>query len=223
MSTQLTDLDRRTVLTLLGVAGLGSLAGPTGQASARRNRGNGSAEDPEDRHFENRPVIEIPVIDAYYEGEKVWFIHTSASTETMAERLTDMINYPTLHTPSVDEAANLDEVCPIYVFKNGIDRSGADPWGGGPFEKQIDILGSVPSDPEYTPLRRPNVVMWKNDATPRILKSVSELVDARDAGELVIKQTDVVVTAPVVSYPDDPFPEPQWAIGNPSKEDEGDD
>lgn len=164
MSTQLTDLDRRTVLALLGLSGLGSSAGPTGLASTQNN-GDGSDGPPdENRHFENRPVIEIPVIDAYYEDQKVWFIHTSASTGTMAERLTEMINYPTLHTPNVDDAADIDEVRPIYVFKNGIDRSDADPWGGGPFGFQIDILDSVP---------------------------------------------------------DDPFPEPQWAIGNPSKGDEG--
>lgn len=218
MSTQL-DIDRRTVLALLGLTGLGSMTGPTGVASAQN--GNGSEEHPnENRHFENRPVVEIPVIDAYYEDEKVWFIHTSASTGPMAERLTEMINYPTLHTPHVDEAANHDEVAPIYVFKNGVDRSDADPWGGGPFGYQIDILGSVPDDPEYTPLRRPHVVMWKDDATPRILTSVDDLLAAEDAGELTITPTPekVVVTAPVVSWPGDPFPSQQWAIGNPSKE-----
>lgn len=223
MSTQLTDLDRRTALRIIGLSGLGSLAGATGGASARSDRASGSDEHPnENRHFENRPVIEIPVIDAYYEDEKVWFIHTSASTEMMAERLTEMINYPTLHTPAVDEAADLDEVRPIYVFKNGIDRSDADPWGGGPFGKQIDILDTVPDDPGYTPLRRPHVVKWKGDATPRILTSESELRAAESANELDIMPTDMVVTAPVVSWPGDPFPPRQWAIGNPSKEDEGD-
>lgn len=46
---------------------------------------------------------------------------------------------------------------------------------------------------------------WHEDADPRILRSVNELMAARDAGELSIKPTDVVVTAPVVSWPGDPF------------------
>lgn len=36
------------------------------------------------------------------------------------------------------------------------------------------------------------------------LRSVEELIAARDAGELETILTDVVVTAPVVSWPDDP-------------------
>jgi len=97
------------------------------------------------------------------------------------------------------------------MFKNGIDRSDAEPWGGGPFGFQIDILDSVPDDQAYTPLRRPHVVSWMEDADARVLKSVEKPMAARDAGELEITPTDVVVTAPVVSWPDDPFgdsPEP---------------
>ncbi|MGZ0748432.1 DUF7482 domain-containing protein [Haloparvum sp. AD34] len=100
------------------------------------------------------------------------------------------------------------------MFKNGVDRSDADPWGGGPFGFQIDILDSVPDDQAYTPLRHPHVVSWTEDADARVLRSTEELMAARDAGELEIMPTNVVVTAPVVSWPGDPFDGSSEASGN---------
>lgn len=93
------------------------------------------------------------------------------------------------------------------------DRSGADPWGGGPFGFQVDILDSVPDERAYTPLRQPNLVSWKDGANPHVLTSVSELMAARDDGELDITPTEVVDTAPVVSWPGDPFVEYPKANG----------
>jgi hypothetical protein len=200
------SIDRRTALKALSVTGAIGLAGCTVNLTGSQSTETPSPSDnTETQEFEDDPRIEIPVIDAYHNGEKVWFIHTSASSKKMAGRLTGMIGYPTLHAPKLDEIVDLDALEAIYVFKNGIDRSDAEPWSGGPFGFQIDVLGSVPDDQAYTPLRRPHVVTWAEDADARILRSVKELMAARDAGELEISPTDVVVTAPVVSWPGDPF------------------
>ncbi|MFB6202245.1 MAG: hypothetical protein ABEI98_09565 [Halorhabdus sp.] len=198
-------------MKVLGVTGAVGLTGFTGAAGAQDQSDQSSQNSDEDHYFEKHPEVEIPVIDGYHDGEKVWFIHTSASTEKMAERLTEMIDYPPLHVPKLDE---IDALAEIYVFKNGIDRSDAEPWGGGPFGYQIDLLDSVPDDQAYTPLRHPHLVSWCDDADPRILTSVDELMAARDAGELDIMPTDVVVTAPVVSWPGDPFVDYPEANGN---------
>lgn len=200
------SIDRRTALKALSVTGAIGLAGCTENFIGSQNTETPSPSDnTETQEFEDDPRIEIPVIDAYHKGEKVWFIHTSASTKKMAERLTEMVDYPTLHIPKLDEIVDLDALGAIYAFKNGIDRSDTKPWGGGPFGFQIDILDSIPDDQAYIPLRRPHVVTWTKDADARVLRSVEELMAARDAGELEITPTDVVVTAPVVSWPDDPF------------------
>ena len=100
------------------------------------------------------------------------------------------------------------------MFKNGVDRSDAEPWGGGPFGFQIDILDSVPDDQASTPLRRPHAVSLAEDANERVLRSVEELLAARDAAELEVTPTDVVVTAPVASWPGDPFGEATDATRN---------
>ena len=201
------SIDRRTAMKALGVTGAIGLAGCVGDLGGAQGNNTDGAEQDENQYLEDNPAVEIPVIDAYYEGEKVWFIHTSASKAGMAERLTGMIDYPTLHAPKLADIVTHDELSTIYVFKNGVDRSDADPWGGGPFGYQIDLLEYVPDDPEYAPLHRPEMVSWTEDAEPRILASVDELMDAREAGEVEITPTEVVVTAPVVSWPGDPFPD----------------
>lgn len=201
------------------VVGVSSLFGMTGYAA--KSDTEGTEEMPQRRPQNERqesekanqggqmlrriPVMDIPVIDAYYECETVWFVHTSVSDQQMAKQLTEMINYPTLYTPGLDNGVDLDELGNIYVFRNGVDRSDAEPWGGGPFGYQIDVLDSVPDDETYTSLRQPHIVTWEDDADPEILKSVDQLKEAERAGRLSINPTDVVVTVPVVSWPGDPF------------------
>ncbi len=48
-------------------------------------------DNPEQRATAGDPYETVPVIDAYYEGGKVWFIHTDVSDEQMARRLTQMV------------------------------------------------------------------------------------------------------------------------------------
>lgn len=68
---------------------------------------------------------------------------------------------------------------------------------------QIDIFESVPGDEGYTPLSNPHLVTWNETATPRILTSLAELLEAEQNGELTIRPTNVIVNAPVVRWPTD--------------------
>ena len=189
-------LDRRTAMKAMGASSLIGLPGILTGSERQDKQGEG---------IDGVPGVYIPIIDAYYNGEETWFIHTSASTEQMATRLEEMIDYPVLHVPKLDDIVDIDKLGNIYVFKNGIDQSDTEPWGGGPFGYQIDILDSIPGDEEYTPLRNPQMVMWHEDSDPEIIESVDQLKEAEQAGRLSIKQTDVVVNAPVVKWPDGGF------------------
>lgn len=200
---------RRAVLQFLGATGL---IGTTGYAGAKQggddeSTNDGGSQDDNSRHtFERVPAIDLPVIDAYYENDVVWFIHTDVSAEDMADRLTEMIDYPTYHTPALADTVDLDAAAPIYVFTNGVDRSNAEPWGGGPFGHQIDVLDTVPGDEGYTSVRNPKMVKWNDDAEPEILTSVEEIRCAENDGRVRVMETDVAVTAPVVSWPGGPDP-----------------
>lgn len=143
----------------------------------------------------------IPVIDGYFNGEKVWFIHPDVSNAEVSEKLTRMINYQTLYVPQHNEAVDAAKLAKLYVFTNGIDHKDVKPWGGGPFGFQIDIFDSIPGDEGYTSLRSTHLVTWKDDSKPRILTSEKELLETEAAGELTIEVTDFVVNVPVLRWP----------------------
>lgn len=183
---------------LIGLSGHGLLASSGhagGMESVKGERAGLVAENP--GAIAQNPYVRIPVIDAYHEGRKVWFIHTEVSDVNMAKRLTEMVGYATVHSPKLGKVSP-QAAGKIYVFKNGVRRKDAAPWGGGPFHYQIDVLDSVPGDNGYTPLRNPHMVSWKEGASPRVLRSEEEILAAERAGELTIQQTEVIVNAPIV-------------------------
>jgi len=141
--------------------------------------------------------ITIPMIDGYYNGEKVYFIHTELSDEKMADMMTSMVNFPTLYTPDLENISD-DDIGKFYVFTNGIAGTGR--YGGGPFFYQIDIFDTIPTSDEYSEFRVPQLVTWNDDSTPRILTSVDELFNAETNGELSIKPADFVVHLPMIVW-----------------------
>ena len=154
----------------------------------------------DDMPFNVNVPITIPMIDGYYNGEKVFFIHTEFSTSDMANMASMMINFPTLHASELQEIPS-EETGKMYVFTNGIPGSG--PYGGGPFMFQIDIFDSIPGQPEYNQLKVVHLVTWNDGSTPRILTSVDELLQAQTNGELTIQMTDIVVHAPMIVWHSD--------------------
>jgi len=144
----------------------------------------------------NAPII-MPMIDGYHNGEKVFFVHTEVSDKNMADMMSMMINFPTLH---VSDLANMpqSEMSKVYVFTNGIAGSG--PYGGGPFMFQIDVFDSIPGQMGYSQFRVPHLVTWNDNSTPTILISVDEIFEAESNGELTIQKTDNVVNAPMIVW-----------------------
>lgn len=88
----------------------------------------------------------------------------------------------------LSEAVNPDKVAKIYVFRKGVDQSEAEPWGGGPFHFQIDILTAIPGDSNFTPLMNPHLVTWNQEADARIIESEEVLLEAEKNGELTIEK-----------------------------------
>ncbi len=153
-----------------------------------------------DMSFNVNAQITIPMIDGYYNGEKVFFVHTEVSDKEMAEMMTMMVNFPTLH---VSDLKNMppDEMSKVYVFTNGISGSG--PYGGGPFMYQIDVFDSIPDQMGYSQFRVPHLVTWNENSTPRIMTSVDEILEAESNDELTIQKTDNVVNAPMIVWKSD--------------------
>jgi hypothetical protein len=142
----------------------------------------------------------MPMIDGYYNGEKIYFVHTEVSDKDMADMMSRMINFPTLH---VSDLMNIspDEMSKVYVFTNGISGSG--PYGGGPFMYQIDVFDSIPGQMGHSQFRVPHLVTWNENSTPRIMTSVDEILEAEANGELTIQKTSNVVNAPMIVWKSD--------------------
>jgi len=147
--------------------------------------------------FNTNAPITMPMIDGYYNGEKVFFVHTEVSDKNMADMMSMMINFPTLH---VSDLANMpqSEMSKVYVFTNGIAGSG--PYGGGPFMFQIDVFDSIPGQMGYSQFRVPHLVTWNDNSTPTIMISVDEIFEAESNGDLTIQKTDNVVNAPMIVW-----------------------
>ena len=142
------------------------------------------------------PVI-MPMIDGYYKGNKVYFVHTEVSDSGMAEMMSKMVNFPTLHVPELKNIPE-DQMARVYVFTNGVP--GSEPYGGGPFMFQIDVFDSIPGQKEYSQFRIPYLVTWNNDTTPRILNSESVILKAESDGKVSIEKSNLVVNVPMITW-----------------------
>jgi len=127
----------------------------------------------------------------------VFFIHTEVSDKDMADMMSMMVNFPTLHVSKLKDISS-DEIAKVYVFTNGIRGSG--PYGGGPFMYQIDVFDSIPGEMRYSQFRMPYLVTWNENSTPRILTSDAEILTAESNGELTIQKTDNVVNVPMLVW-----------------------
>ncbi len=135
---------------------------------------------------------ELPAGKAYAEGKEIYFVHTEASDAGVAEKLTGMMQSPVIHVPSLASAPD-EALANVYAFTNGVP-------GQGPFGFQPDVFDNPPGSQGYTPLRRLNLVTWKDQDAASELKSAADVLQAEKAGKLSIEQPGVVVNMPFVVW-----------------------
>jgi hypothetical protein len=80
-----------------------------------------------------------------------------------------------------------NKLAPIWAVTNG-------PSG------QHNIVDTVPGRADYSPLWQVNMVTWKSSATPRLLRSATDVRKAEAAGEVTITKTSTVVNCPVLGF-----------------------
>lgn len=134
----------------------------------------------------------MPAGAAYAEGRGIYFMHTEASDADVAQLLTDMMDSPVLHVPSLAEVPD-SALANVYVFTNGIT-------GMGPLGFAEDVFDNPPGTPGYTPLRRLVLVTWADPAASRQLKSAAEVHDAAATGAVTLETPGVVINMPFVVW-----------------------
>jgi hypothetical protein len=146
----------------------------------------------------NVPIL-VPLVEGYYNGTRVYFIHTETSEKSMSDMMTNMINFPTLYVPQLSSVIPEENMSKVYIFTNGIPGSG--PYGGGPFMFQIDIFDSIPLQIDrYSQYRVPYLVTWNDNAPARVLTSEEAILQAEKNRELTIQRSEVVVNAPIIAW-----------------------
>jgi len=140
----------------------------------------------------NIPTAALPAGKAWSEGKEIYFVHTEASDQDVATKLTNMMKSPVMYVPALAKVP-ADAAAQVYVFTNGVT-------GKGPFGFQSDVFDNPPGSAGYSPLRNINAVTWADAAKARELKSVAEVTAARDAGEVTLAQPGVIVNMPFVVW-----------------------
>lgn len=134
-----------------------------------------------------------PPVKGFYKGQEITFIHTEASDPKVAGMLTRMMGPQVLVVPSLKEIPSR-LLADVFALTNGVQ-------GEGPFGFQPDVFDAAPGDPRYTPLRRVNLVTWKDGVRARVLRSVEEIQRARARSEVTVAQPGVVVNMPFLTWP----------------------
>jgi hypothetical protein len=137
-------------------------------------------------------MAELPAGKAYADGKEIYFVHTEVSDADIATLLTTMMNSPVLEVPALADVPDT-ALANVYVFDNGLS-------GMGPLGFQADVFDNPPGSEGYSPLRKLNVVTWVDPANARELKSVADILQAEQAGELTIAQPGVVINMPFVVW-----------------------
>jgi len=138
--------------------------------------------------------IDIPISKGYIDGNIAYFIATDASDKHAVSSITNNTGFPVNYAPLLN---NISESIrgQGYVFLNGVQ-------GEAPGGFQLPVANAVPGDKDYSPLWQTNFVKWNDNATARELKSVEEIMNAQQNGELRITETNIIVNSPAIKWQD---------------------
>jgi hypothetical protein len=175
-----------TLITMLG----SQLALHQAQGQASNATGNNSNSTASTNQSNPSPVS-IPLSKGYVNGKIAYFIATDASDSQIAASITNTTGFKVNFAPSLASTPD-SAIQPGYVFVNGIKTTES------PVGFQLGVSSALPGEKGYSPLSQLNYVKWNANATPRILKSAAEILDAQKNGELNIAKTNIVINSPAV-------------------------
>jgi hypothetical protein len=136
-------------------------------------------------------TVSIPLSKGYVDGKIAFFIATDASDNQVAKSITNNTGFKVNFAPDLAFTSNSSRQ-QGYDFDNGIKTSRS------PLGFQLGIASALPGEKGYSPLYQLNFVKWNPNTTPRILKSVAEVMTAKKNGEVEISNTNIVINSPVV-------------------------
>src|SRR6476661_1072386 len=135
--------------------------------------------------------VSIPLSKGYVNGKIAFFIATDASDNQVAKSITNTTGFKINFAPNLALTSDSSRQ-QGYDFVNGIRTSGS------PMGFQLGIASALPGEKGYSPLYQLNFVKWNENASPRVLTSVADIMSAQKNGELTISPTNIVINSPAV-------------------------
>ena len=147
-------------------------------------------------------AIDIPMQKGYENGNEIYFVTFDASDQELALNITNSSNDFPVHYTKLLAQTPSKATEQAYIFTNGIK-------GKGHLGYQPTIVGTKPGDKkQYSPLKHVNLVEWKIPSSARELKSIQELVNAQNIGEIITinttatSTTNLVINSPAIKWQD---------------------
>jgi hypothetical protein len=122
-------------------------------------------------------AISRPAFHGYYDGHKVTYLSTDVSSRTQAKMM--HVNF----SASIGKVKGLPE---IYLVE------------GRAAVGQLAVFGSEPGEPDYSPLWDETLLHWKAGATPKVIKSDTQVNQIEKTGDLTESSAHVVLNCPIV-------------------------
>ena len=136
----------------------------------------------------------IPMHKGIFEGNQVLYIITDSSDEEYAKTITDKQKWKVELAPILTQAPD-ESVQTIYVFTNGQK-------GDGLYGFQSEVFSTTPQKSEYSALNKLIEVTWKKGQNETVFESEEEILHAEKAGRIEFVDTQVIVNAPQIMWPD---------------------
>jgi hypothetical protein len=131
-----------------------------------------------------------PRIGGFYDGKQVFYLLTDVSARKDARDLSKATKFPVAFSPRIGRVPE-SALAKLYLFTNGVR-------GPNPFGFQANVIDSIPGQAKYSPLWRVYAVTWAEDASPQLLRSERQILQARSAGDVTVKRTALVKNSPVL-------------------------
>lgn len=145
----------------------------------------------------SRPVtgaggITLPLLSAWYEGKKVYYITTDVSdpkvAQIMGANLTPRLSDGLPGYPKPPTQKSLIER--VYAFTNSPQDK--------VFSSAPAPIGPASADRHYSPIWLAVNVTWAPTANQKTLTSEEEILEQEDAHLLTLEQTEVLLNCPIV-------------------------
>ena len=141
----------------------------------------------DEEHGAETYLATLPLTLGWFDGQPNFYISTDASDAAVAAA------FGANYSPTLGNVANTTAVDDIYVITNF---------------KQGNIVPSSPlpagtanTNAAYSPFWQISMVTWAESAKPYLLRSEADVLAMRDAGQVTIQKTNIVVNCAVIYTP----------------------